>query len=122
MSTRTLLIVLGVIAAGLGVVFFLNRRSAAQVNGTYTPPAYGLPPIPPPIGSMGSGGSTSFSQVYGQAAGAAAQAACVANGGGQLCGVAGSVATKVGTVYAATAQKAVTTVYSGAKSLLGKIF
>lgn len=129
MSNRTLIIILAVVAAFVGWFLFLRPRRTVAVNGVYTPPATVLPPIPPPIGSIGSGGGVSFAQGAGQVVGAAAQAACAAKGGGPLCGFAGAIAGKSVQLQVQVAQKVGGAVVSGAKSvgsgakkLLGKLF
>jgi hypothetical protein len=138
MSNRTLIIILVAIAAGLTGWWFWRRRAVATagaMNGAMPTQALQLQPIQPAPGSQTYGGSPSggFANGYGQVVGNVVQAACAAKGGGQLCEVAGSVATKVGTLYATGVQKVATTAYggaktavtstvSGAKKLLGKLF
>jgi hypothetical protein len=127
-SNRTLIILLVVVGAGVGAFFLFRRQRVAQMgpmNGTIAPPAYALPEIPPPPGSAGSGGGFTVKQGVGLAAGAAATAYCHSQGGGPLCGVAGSVGQKAGTIAYTAAGKvggAVKGAASAGKKLLGKLF
>lgn len=123
---KTAITVVLIAVAGVAAWYFLFRRPrGGATNGMGATQAHVLPAIQPDPGSSSRG----WQEVYGQGVGAATQAACVANGGGPLCGMAGSVATKVGTVYAQGATKvggavvsAGKSVASGAKKVLGKIF
>jgi hypothetical protein len=132
MQTRYILIVLGIVAAAVGVWFFFIRKKPAAVRGglpasyspgpsrpaAYVAPAAGVPSIPPvaPIGTSG-GAKITVGGAINQGVALAATAGCAAAAGAYtggaalpLCGLAGPLA--VGAVSA---------VGTGAKAAVGAV-
>jgi hypothetical protein len=124
MSKKTIVIVLVVAVVAVAAWWFFIRRRVAiagAMNGAMPTEAKVLPPIPPPPGSPGSG--FSLAGLQGQVIGTGFQKVCGSLGGtGGMCDVAGKVGSTLGKLQVQQFTVPAKSLWSGTKSLVGKIF